>query len=164
MRKGVSHHGVEGFPALGLRGACPRSARSRQVHWVVGGARLASRLLRAVWIVGSQFDLLGRGWRGHPGVPTWAKSFDGVLGAVRAIAAKHVVFGAIPITAPAVALRVGRVEGEGLGHGEQSGADTRSPGSFAPSLLGGFDLAQGRAVQIDFCTNQPLNRYGRRGP
>jgi hypothetical protein len=128
------------------------------VHWVVGGVRLASRLLRAGGILVSPFDLLGRGWRGHPCVPTRAKSFDGVLGAVRTIAAQHVVFGAIAVATPAVALRVGRVEREGLGHGGQSGADTRSLGSFAPSLLGGFDLAQGRAFQIDFCTSQPLNR------
>ena len=107
MPKGVSHQGVEEFPALGLRGACLRSARSGQVHWVVGGVRLASRLLRAVCIVARQFDLLGRGWRRHPGVPTQAKSFNGVLGAVRAIAAQHVAFGAIAVATPAVALGVG---------------------------------------------------------
>ena len=95
----------------------------------------------------------------RPGFPARAEGFDGVLRAVRPVAAQHGVGRAVAVTAPAIAFGVRRVDGEAFGGAHKAA-------SVARAAARRLDAAQGGArqtVQIAFCTSQPLNSQGRLG-
>lgn len=86
----------------------------------------------------------GWNWGWRAGIPVFAPQLAGVGRAVGAIAAAQIGGGAVEVTAPAQAFRVGRVAGEFLGHGVARGMG-RMPSQYALQWLLGA-TASGRRL------------------
>lgn len=99
------------------------------IEWEVGVVLWSGRRRHCAGIFGRRCGVFSGSAAVH-GLPVFAPQFAGVGRAVGAIAAAQVGGGAVEVTAPAQAFRVGRVAGEFLGHGVARGMG-RMPGQYA---------------------------------